>query len=93
MFVVRGSLYGHKAVVVWDDGELRCNNKAILDIVNAEAGLSEGEGPCGGPTWYGEEILKHATPTFLLLKKVLDDVELVEGTLPPLPQVPKGATP
>jgi hypothetical protein len=93
MFVIRGKLYGHKIILFWDDGEVRCSNKAALDIFLAEVDLSEGEGPCGGPVWVGEDIIKHATPTYLLAKKVFDYVELVEGELPPLPDVPEGAIP
>ena len=50
-------------------------------------------GPPSGPLYSGEDLLADANAVFMLAYQLYEDVEIVAGMLPKIPDVPAGAIP
>lgn len=74
--------------LVWDKGKLSGDELAVNILLDA-AGFDQVIGPSAGPNWNtSSSVPAEGTPTFLLAKRVFDEVEVVEGELPPIPIPP-----
>jgi hypothetical protein len=91
MFTVKGMHRGEKFDLTWDAGKLSGTHWAMVmfDVELPHAFVK----PPGGPAWKGKQCKKSASPAWLFMKKIFDEVEFVSGELPPLPSIPDGATP
>lgn len=92
MFEADVDLYGKTVRLKWDEGELTGDEYALREF-HEYMQFAPRVGPAGGPMWEPREVLGHATPVYLVMKRVFPSVEIVGGELPPLPKIPKGAIP
>lgn len=92
MFKIKAKLNGREVELSWDNGAFAGDIEAMAWCQMYITNIDD-IGPPGGPTWEQKEIMLHATPMFMVMKRVLTDVQLVEGELPPLPEIPEGAIP
>jgi len=92
MFRLRGTRAGVPLEVSWDKGEVAGDQPAIL-LIEAEASLVGSLHAPGMEPWEGKQLLEEPWPFYMLANRVLEDLEIVEGEVPPLPEIPEGAIP
>lgn len=91
MFTISGILNHVPFTLIWNAGELSGDPMAILEMKAAAPYWTVGPG--GGPYWKGAGILKNGTATYLLAYQLFQDVEVIGGEVPTVPDVPAGAIP
>lgn len=91
MFTLQGYSRSGLFQVTWDGGQL-IGSGFEPDEIRAEA-MHQKVGPPSGPLYSGEDLLADANAVFMLAYQLYEDVEIVAGMLPKIPDVPAGAIP
>jgi hypothetical protein len=91
MYSVEGTFLNQPVDVLWDDGYVDGSDEFMLYLheflrLNPE----EGWGPPGRPKRYGEDAFNDPWAFLMLLRRLLPDGKVVDGSLPPGEVLPDG---
>ncbi len=75
-----------KFLIDWDGEEVHSNSVLALELINISMEFGEVIAVEGMPSVVGRDIPKHGYAVWFLLKRIFDDVDLVEGNTPALPK-------
>lgn len=77
--------------ITWKEGAFTIDNEAADAILRVRWSLQREVLVVPGIVKRGEEMFSDPNGAYALLLQELEDVEIVEGQVPPLPEVPEGA--
>ena len=92
MYRIEGKFPGapkRKLQIQWDDGIITGDDDAVFGLLNsAKDGVDVGWP--GMASFDGMQILQDGTATWVLINRIMIDVEVIAGSLPPIPKASKG---
>lgn len=92
MFTIEGTIANQKHKVTWDDGNIFARPGLVRDL-QIEAEMQGPLGTIPGPLFEGDEIFDDGIAFYVLTKRYFDEVKIIDGELPKVESVPKGAIP